>query len=108
MNETSEYQIISWRDIPVQVRVRNGTERRTQPLPARFQQAAIRSAYRARAITGEAYLSAWTSNPWQPHAGDTEQTLADIIAHLEAGYPQERLGRLIENKGYNEVANHDS
>lgn len=108
MNETSEYQIISWRDIPVQVRVRNGTERRACLLPARFQQAATRSAYRARAITGEEYMSAWIGNPWQAHAGDTEQTMTEVVAQLEAGYPQERLDRLIENKGYNEVVAHDS
>ncbi len=108
MNETSEYQIISWRDVPVQVRVRNGKDRRTRPLPARFQKAATRSAYRARAITGDAYMSAWSGGPWQTHAGNPEQTLNEIIAQLEAAYAQERLDQLIENKGYSEVAAHDS
>lgn len=107
MRETSEYQIISWRDIPVQVRVRSGSDRRSCQLPARFQQAVTRSAYRARAITGDDYMSAWNGGQWQTYAAGAEQALTEIIAGLEASYPQERLDRLIQAKGYNEVSTHD-
>jgi hypothetical protein len=108
MTEASEYQVISWRDVPVQVRVRGGGERRSRKLSDRFQQAATRSAYRAKAITGEAYMSAWTSSPWQPCMASVEQALSEIVAELEANYPQTRLDKLILNKGHDEVTNHDN
>jgi hypothetical protein len=103
MSETSEYQLICWRDVPVQVRVRGGGERHSRKLPERFQQAATRSAYRARAITGDAYMAAWTSSPWQPYAAGAAQTLQAIIAELETSYPQARLDALVRNKGYAET-----
>jgi hypothetical protein len=106
--ETSEYQLICWRDVPVQVRVRGGGQRHSHKLPERFQQAATRSAFRARAITGDAYLSAWTSSPWQPYAAGAAQALGEIVAQLEAAYPQARLDKLIMNKGHEEVTTHDS
>ena len=108
MTAMSDYQIISWRDVPVQVRVRGGGERRSCELPERFQQAATRSAYRARAITGEAYMSAWTSGPWQPYAASVDRALSEIVAELEASYPQTRLDKLIMNKGHEEVNTRDS
>lgn len=108
MPETCEYQIIFWREIPVQVRVRGGAERHSRPLPARFQQAMTRSAYRARTITGDDYMASWIGGRWQPYAAGAEQALAEIIAGLEASYPQARLDRLIEGKGYSEDITHDS
>lgn len=104
----TEYQIIYWRDIPVQVRVRQGRERRSQSLPERFQAAAKRAAYRARAITGEAYMSAWNNTPWQPHAASFDEALPAIVATIEAGYPPERLIQLIDNKGFKASDNDDS
>jgi hypothetical protein len=107
MTETSEYQLICWRDVPVQVRVRGGGQRHSRKLPERFQQAATRSAYRARAVTGDAYLAAWTSTPWQPVAAGAAEALEAIVAELETSYPQARLEALIRNKGYAEAAADD-
>lgn len=104
----TEYQIIYWRDVPVQVRVRQGRERVSQLLPERFQAAAKRAAYRGRAITGEAYMSAWNSTPWQNHTATFDEALATIVAAVEADYPPELLVHLIDNKGFRASDNDDS
>ena len=57
-------QVIYWRDIPVQVRVKNGRSRKTHPLSPRFQKTVYRAAYRAKAINGDAYTNAWHSSTW--------------------------------------------
>ncbi len=102
----TEYQIINWRDIPVQVRVRVGRERHSQLLSERFQAAARRAAYRGRAITGDAYMSAWNSTPWQSHTAPLDEALPVIVATIESDYPPERLLLLIDNKGF-KASNHD-
>jgi hypothetical protein len=53
---TVEYQILYWRDIPAQVRVRSGRQRVTRPLPARFQEAIDEAAMRGRATSTDEYL----------------------------------------------------
>lgn len=96
----SDYQIISWRDIPVQVRAREGAERRSLRLPSRFQEAATRAAYRGRAITGEDHMIGWNGSAWLQHDGTIDETLQAVAADIEVRYPPERLLELIHNKGY--------
>lgn len=91
-----QYQIIYWRDIPVQVRVKNGRLRQTHPLSPRFQQAVHRAAYRSKAISGDAYIEEWHPSPWQETAVADAATL---LAQFEAAYPDERLDQLALNKG---------
>lgn len=91
-----QYQIIFWRDIPVQVRVKNGRFRQTYPLSPRFQQTVHRAAYRGKAITGDAYIEEWHPSPWQ----ETAVTDAEVlVAQIETDYPDERLDKLARNKG---------
>lgn len=104
----SEYQIIYWRDIPTQVRVRVGRQRLSQPLGERFQEAAKRAAYRAKAITGDAYMSAWNTTHWQACDGEPEDALNRVMGEIEASYPPERLLALIMNQGYRESESDDS
>jgi len=98
----STYQIIYWRNIPVQIRVRSDSDRHTMLLPDRFQQAVKRAAFRAKAITGESYMAAWNSSDWQVHPGDPQQALRAVLLDIEARYPDEILLALIRNKGYHE------
>lgn len=96
-----QYQIIFWRDIPVQVRVKNGRFRQTYPLSPRFQQTVHRAAYRGKAITGDAYIDEWHPSRWMETAVADAETL---VAQLEADYPDERLDKLARNKGYEQTA----
>lgn len=96
----TKYQIIYWRDIPVQVRVKDGRKRTTQPLSPRFQETVHRAAYRAKAITGEAYMEEWQPSRWRDFEGDPQTTLNTITAGLEHSYTDDRLDKLARNKGY--------
>jgi Virulence factor len=96
----SKYMVIYWRDIPVQVKARDGSTRLSRPLTPRFQQTVHRAAFRAKAITGFDYINEWRPSGWL----DSEETAADTItaitAELEAAYTAERLDSLARNKGY--------
>lgn len=94
------YQIIYWRDIPVRIKVRNGNQRTTRALTSRFQKTVHRAAYRAKAITGEAYVREWHTSKWQVRDGEVAEVMRDVASELEAAYSDERLGRLALNKGY--------
>ena len=95
-----KFQIIYWRDIPVQVRLRNGRHRYSQPLSDRFQQTIYRAAYRAKAITGDAYLEEWRQTEWQERVGEMAEVATAVVAELEATYSDEALDSLARNKGF--------
>ena len=93
-------RIIFWRDIPVQVKVRNGRICHTQPLSPRFQQAVHRAAYRGKAISGDAYVQEWRLSDWQEREGILEEVVMAITTENEIAYSDDRLDKLAHNKGY--------
>ena len=99
-----EYRIISWRDIPVQVKVRpqlrGGSSRLSRPLSSRFQKTVHRAAYRAKAISGDDYVQEWRMSEWREQEGTAEAVLSAVIAELEEAYDEERLDKLARNKGF--------
>lgn len=97
---TSTYQILYWRDIPAQVKVRSSRQRASRSLSERFQEAIDEAAMRARATNTEQYLDDWRSTGWQEMEGDPENLADELISQLEATYPPERLEALKENRGY--------
>ncbi|OGO64279.1 MAG: hypothetical protein A2Z45_09075 [Chloroflexi bacterium RBG_19FT_COMBO_55_16] len=94
------YQILYWRDIPAQVKVRSGKERLARSLSPRFQEAIDEAAMRARTTGSDDYLEEWRSTEWQSEEGDPNLFADTQVAEIEAAYPPERLESLIENKGY--------
>ena len=96
----TKYQIIYWRDIPVQVRARNGRSRLTHPLSPRFQKAVYRAAFRAKAISGFDYIQEWKPGDWLEREGEVQEVLTAVAAELEAAYNDERLAFIARNKGY--------
>ena len=98
----TKVQIIYWRDIPVQVRVKNGRNRHTLPLSDRFQQTVYRAAYRAKAITGDAYVEEWQPSEWEERVGELVAVATAVAAELEAAFSDERLHQLAQKKGYEE------
>jgi hypothetical protein len=98
---TVKYQIIYWRDIPVQVKARgDNAERASRPLSSRFQKTVHRAAFRAKAITGFDYIREWRPSGWVERDEAVEILLAVITAELENAYSDERLDALARNKGY--------
>lgn len=96
---TISYQIVYWRSIPAQVKVRVARERASKALSDRFQVAIDEAAMRAGMIGTDDYLAEWrTSDPLE-REGDPESVAAAVAAELEAAYPDERLKMLIDNWG---------
>ena len=100
-----EYQIVYWRDIPAQIKVRSGRDRLGRELPERFQKAIDWAAMASNATSTDDYLEEWRSSSWQSsHSGATEAGLPEaaelIIQQIDAEYPAERLQSIMVNKGF--------
>ena len=100
-----EYQIVYWRDIPAQIKVRSGRERVGRELPDRFQKAIDWAAMASNATNTDAYLEEWRTSAWKsPQAELPESGLpeaADLLIQLIDGeYPAERLYEIMTNKGF--------
>ncbi|MCI0625097.1 MAG: virulence factor [Acidobacteria bacterium] len=96
---TSEYQIIYWRDIPAQVKVRAGARRVARGLSDRFQQAIDEAAMRAGLAGTDQYLAAWRMSPWQQRDGEPESIAEGVVSVVEADYPPSRLMEMVLNGG---------
>ncbi len=97
---TTQYQIIYWRDIPAQLKIRAGSARLARNLSERFQEGIDEAAMRTEATGTDAYLSAWRTSEWREREGIPE-AIADALAlELENAYPPDRLSRLVQNGGY--------
>ena len=95
------YQIVYWRDIPAQVRLRSGRERISRSLSPRFQEGIDVAAMLGRATTTDNYLEEWRSSDWLTGEGDPdlERYADELVTQIEADYPQARLETLIRNEG---------
>ena len=93
------YQIVYWRDIPAQIRLRSGKERLSRPLSPRFQEAIDMAAMRAEATSTDDYLEEWRTGEAINRDGDPEQVANAVAAEIEAAYTRERLMRLAANQG---------
>jgi hypothetical protein len=95
------YQIVYWRDIPAQVRLRSGRERISRSLAPRFQEAIDAAAMIGRTTSSDEYLDEWRSSEWVAAEGDPDPELFadELVARLEADYPPARLEALMRNEG---------
>ncbi len=94
------YQIVYWRDIPAQIKLRSEKGRLARSLSTRFQEAIDAAAMHANATGTDAYLEEWRSGPTQQGEGDPESIADALVAELEAAYPMDRLDKLAMNKGF--------
>lgn len=96
---TVEYQVVYWRDIPAQVRVRENRQKGSRPLATRFQVAIDEAAMRAGATGAEDYLADWHTSAWQAYEGDFDSALDTLVSDLEARYTPTVLRALIAHGG---------
>jgi hypothetical protein len=96
---TTSYQIVYWRAIPAQVKVKLGRERTSQPLSDRFQMAIDEAAMRAGMIGSDDYLAEWRTGEPAERDGEAEAVVTAVVAEFEAAYPDDRLKMLVENWG---------
>jgi hypothetical protein len=105
---TSKYQIIYWRDIPAQIKVRSGAARTSRSLSERFQQAIDEAAMREGLIGTDEYLAMWRTSPWLDREGELEEAATTLILELESAYPQDRLADLVAAGGHNLAGSSES
>src|SRR5512143_3380992 len=96
---TITYQIIYWRDIPAQVKVK-GRGGPSRQLPERFERAIDRAAMHAGAINTDDYLAEWRKSDWQERDGEPEAVVEAVVAELDAAYPEEKLHELARKGGW--------
>lgn len=91
--------VISWRDIPAQVIVKQARETAKAPLSQRFQEAVDRAAMRAGRGSSDAYLADWKRSEPRACGNDLEAEARAEAARLEARYSDADLERLIRAHG---------
>ena len=91
--------VISWRDVPSQVVVKQGRETVRVQLPARFQEAVDRAAMRAGKGRSDAYIADWKRSEPRECGNDLKTEAIAEAARLEARYSDADLERLIRAKG---------
>jgi Virulence factor len=100
-----EYQIVYWRDIPAQIKVRSGRERLGRELPERFQKAIDWAAMASNATSTDAYLEEWRMSSWKSPEDELPETelpeaAEHIIQQIDGEYSAERLYEIMTNKGF--------
>jgi hypothetical protein len=96
---SSSYQVVYWRDIPAQVKIRHAGGRVARPLSDRFQVAIDEAAMRSGAADADSYLAGWRTSDRQAREGEPEALAATLVSELEAAYPPARLTALAANGG---------
>jgi hypothetical protein len=97
--------IISWRDIPAQVIVKQARQTAKVQLSHRFQEAVDRAAMRAGKGSSDAYLADWQRSAPKPCGDDLQAEASAEAARLEAKFTDEDLERLVRSKGLAETRN---
>ncbi len=96
----TEFQILSWRDIPAQIIVGKGRNAVKVQLSERFEKAIDKCAMKIGATDSESYMEDWRkSNPMQSIV--TSELVASFEAQqIENIFTNEKLTELIENNGW--------
>ena len=93
------YQVVYWRGIPAQIRLREGKSRASRALSPRFQEAIDQAAMRAGMAGTDAYLGEWRTSEWQAGQSPLDATADALLAELEQQFTGDRLRLLVMNKG---------
>lgn len=88
-----QFQILYWREIPVQIKVFAGRRPLSSQLPEHFQTAIDRIAMQEGLIGTDAYLEQWHWSPKTERSGTAQQVLDELLAEFEK-VGQERIKAL--------------
>jgi hypothetical protein len=78
----ASYQVLYWRDIPTQIKMRADGKRLSAQLPQRFQTWIDRIAMRDGLTGTDAYLEQWQWSPRQEREGDAQEILDTLQTEL--------------------------
>jgi hypothetical protein len=91
--------IVSWRDIPAQVIIKQGRKTAKRELSLRFTEAIDMCAMRSGAAETDDYLAEWRKSDPVAVSDDLEAEADKAAADIEAAYDRERLVALVKNGG---------
>lgn len=97
--DMTEYQIMSWREIPSLVTFRDGDETLKVQLAPRFQEAVDEAAMRLGAVGSDDYLAGWARGDWTPVDGDLPSAAEAVSADLESRWDQAALDAYLDGLG---------
>jgi hypothetical protein len=86
MGRMARIRITYWREIPVLVTARDGSEETTVPLSQRFQELADAVAMQAGLAGSEEYLAEWRAGPEEERPGPAAVVASQVAAALEARF----------------------
>lgn len=97
-------EVISWRDIPAQVRGIGVGTAASALLPRRFQIAIDRAARKAGMTDHGAYIGQWRrhTRPLRGDDGDVQGAVEELVAELDASHDRAVLAALVANGGLRE------
>lgn len=93
-----ELTVISWRDIPAQVRATDGERDARAALTDRFMLAIDEAAMRAGLSGSDDYLAEWQRTT-RECGTNLEREVTDEVARLEGDFPPDVLEQLVEAGG---------
>jgi hypothetical protein len=79
-------QILYWKDIPVQVRVRDGKDRANLPMPDRFQYAVDQAAMLAGLTGSDEYTEIYEWRSADDRPGAAQEVAAAVVAELDVRF----------------------
>jgi hypothetical protein len=82
----TQYQIMYWHDIPVQVRAGGRQDRVSAELPQRFQVAIDNAAMAAGLVGSDAYIEVFRWGEAQTREGSPAEVAAAVVAELDAEF----------------------
>jgi hypothetical protein len=82
----TQYQIMYWHDIPVQVRAGGRRDRVSAELPQRFQVAIDNAAMAAGLVGSDAYIEVFRWGEAQTREGSPAEVAAAVVAELDAEF----------------------
>jgi hypothetical protein len=92
----ARYQVMYWKDIPVQVKAEDESGVKRAMLPDRFSEAVDAAAMAEGSADSDAYLSAWEWGPEEQREGSAQAVLDAVVAELDEAYPRDRLIAMIQ------------
>lgn len=84
----AKYRILSWHDIPSQIRVEDNDGRINRPLPARFQEAIDSAAMKAKTISDDAYLEGFSWSEELELPGSAQEVADHLYQQLLDEHPE--------------------
>ena len=89
----AEYRILSWGEIPAQVKVKGDDGKRLSgTLPDRYQEEIDRVAMEEGLAGTDAYLEKWQWGPAQEQSGNVQEVLDAVLADLDERFRTKLFG----------------